>query len=62
MTTKDVEILTVTVKMKDGTVAVSAVKPEFYNTIVGLCEFVRVDKERISEVTIKDIAKKKQSC
>ena len=58
MTTKDVEILTVTVKMKDGTVAVAAVKPQFYNIIVGLCEFVRVDKERISEVTIKDVAKK----
>jgi len=59
MTTKDVEILTVTVKMKDGTVAVAAVKPQFYNIIVGLCEFVRVDKERISEVTIKDVAKNK---
>lgn len=59
MTTKDIEILTVTVKMKDGTVAVSAVKPEFYNIIAGLCDFVRVDKERISEVTIKDVAKNK---
>lgn len=57
MTTKDIEILTVTVKMKDGTVAVSSVKPEFYNVIAGLCDFVRVDKNRISEVSIKDIAK-----
>lgn len=57
MTTKDIEILTVTVKMKDSTVGVASVKPEFYNIIAGLCDFVKVDKERISEVTIKDVAK-----
>jgi hypothetical protein len=59
MTTKDIEILTVTVRMKDGTVAVSSIKPEFYNIIVGLCEFARVDKEKVSEVLIKDITEKR---